>query len=118
MATQPEYALEEALLTQLEGMEYQRVRIDNEAAMLTNLKRQLEIHNGNISLTQGEFARVLNKLNTGGVTERAAAKSISARQRGDWPSLNVSPGVTASSVSIALSSFASCAALRAWTDAQ
>ena len=71
MATQPEYALEEALLTQLEGMEYQRVRIDNEAAMLANLKRQLEIHNGNISLTQGEFARVLNKLNTGGVTERA-----------------------------------------------
>ena len=50
MATQPEYALEEALLTQLEGMEYQRVRIDNEAAMLANLKRQLEIHNGNMGV--------------------------------------------------------------------
>ncbi len=71
MATQSEYALEEALLTQLEGLEYQRVSIDNEAGMLANLKRQLEIHNGNIRLTQGEFARVLNKLNTGGVTERA-----------------------------------------------
>jgi type I restriction enzyme R subunit len=71
MATQSEYALEEALLAQLEGLEYQRVSIDNEAGMLANLKRQLEVHNGNISLTQGEFARVLNKLNTGGVTERA-----------------------------------------------
>ena len=71
MGTQSEYALEEALLAQLEGLEYERVRIDNEAAMLANLKRQLEIHNGNISLTQGEFQRVLNHLNTGGVTERA-----------------------------------------------
>jgi type I restriction enzyme R subunit len=71
MATQSEYALEEALLAQLEGLEYQRVSIDNEAGMLANLKRQLEVHNGNISLTQGEFARILNKLNTGGVTERA-----------------------------------------------
>jgi len=71
MATQSEYALEEALLTQLEGLEYSRVSIDNDAGMLANLKRQLEVHNGNISLTQGEFARILNKLNTGGVTERA-----------------------------------------------
>ena len=71
MGTQSEYALEEALLAQLEGLEYQRVQIDTEAGMLANLKRQLEIHNGNISLTQGEFARVLNHLNTGGVTERA-----------------------------------------------
>jgi len=71
MATQSEYTLEEALLAQLEGLEYQRVSIDNEAGMLANLKRQLEVHNGNISLTQGEFARILNKLNTGGVTERA-----------------------------------------------
>jgi len=71
MGTQSEYALEEALLAQLESLEYQRVQIDSEAGMLANLKRQLEVHNGNISLTQGEFARVLNKLNTGGVTERA-----------------------------------------------
>lgn len=71
MGTQSEYALEEALLARLEGLKYERVRIDNEAGMLVNLKRQLEIHNGNISLTQGEFERVLNKLNTGGVTERA-----------------------------------------------
>ena len=49
MGMQPEYALEEALLAQFEGLEYERVRIDNEAAMLANLKRQLEIHNGNIS---------------------------------------------------------------------
>jgi len=71
MSTQSEYALEEALLAQLESMEYARVRIDNEAAMLANLKRQLEIHNPGITLTQSEFERVLNHLNTGTVVERA-----------------------------------------------
>ena len=71
MTTQSEYALEQGLLTQLEAMEYGRVRIDDEAAMLANLKRQLEIHNGNIRLTQSEFERVLNHLNTGMVVERA-----------------------------------------------
>lgn len=71
MSTQPEYLLEEALLTQLQGMEYERVQIDDEAAMLANLKRQLEIHNGNITLTSSEFERVLNHLNTGTIAERA-----------------------------------------------
>jgi len=52
-------------------MEYARVRIDHEAAMLANLKRQLEIHNDNIQLTQSEFDRVLNHLNTGTIVERA-----------------------------------------------
>lgn len=45
MTTQSEYALEEALITQLKGMEYSTVRIEHEAEMLANLKRQLEIHN-------------------------------------------------------------------------
>lgn len=71
MAIQPEYALEETLLAQLETLEYTLVRIDNEAGMLENLKRQLEAHNSNIRLTANEFARVLNHLNTGGVAERA-----------------------------------------------
>jgi len=69
-ATQSEYALEQSLIEQLERMKYARVRIDDEAAMLANLRRQLEIHN-NIQLTQSEFDRILNHLNTGTVVERA-----------------------------------------------
>lgn len=49
MTTQSEYALEQGLVAQLERMEYTRLRIDNEAAMLANLKRQLEIHNHDIT---------------------------------------------------------------------
>ncbi|HQU99318.1 MAG TPA: type I restriction endonuclease subunit R [Nitrosomonas sp.] len=71
MPTQSEFALEQGLIEQLERMEYARVRIDDEAAMLTNLKRQLEIHNGDIQLTQPEFERILNHLNTGSIVERA-----------------------------------------------
>ena len=71
MTTQSEYALEEALIAQLKSMEYTPVRIENEAEMLANFKRQLEIHNQNITLTAGEFERVLNHLNTGSVFERA-----------------------------------------------
>ena len=71
MATQSEFALEQGLIEQLECMEYARVRIDDEAAMLANLKRQLEIHNGDIQLTQAEFGCILNHLNTGSIVERA-----------------------------------------------
>lgn len=69
--TQSEYALEEALITQLKAMEYGFVRIDDEATMLANFKRQLEIHNAGISLSKTEFERILNHLNTGSVFERA-----------------------------------------------
>jgi type I restriction enzyme, R subunit len=71
MATQSEYALEAGLIKQLERMEYARVRIDDEAAMLANLKRQLEVHNKDITLTDKEFERVLFHLNTGTIIERA-----------------------------------------------
>lgn len=71
MSTQSEYVLEQGLIAQLERMEYTRVRIDNETAMLANLKRQLEIHNHGITLTPQEYERVLNHLNTGTVVERA-----------------------------------------------
>ena len=70
MSIQSEYALEAALINQLVGMEYANVVIEDESAMLANLKHQLEIHN-NIKLTSPEFDRVLNHLNTGGVFERA-----------------------------------------------
>ena len=52
-------------------MEYAIVMIDDEAAMLANLKRQLEIHNKDIQFTASEFDRILNHLNTGGVFDRA-----------------------------------------------
>lgn len=71
MTTQSEYALETALIAQLTGMEYASVMIDDEASMLANLKRQLEIHNKDISFTNNEFDRILNHLNTGGVFDRA-----------------------------------------------
>jgi type I restriction enzyme, R subunit len=71
MSVQSEYALEDALIKQLVGMEYARVDIEDESAMLANLKRQLEIHNKNISFTPNEFDRVLNHLNTGSVFDRA-----------------------------------------------
>lgn len=71
MTTQSEYALEEALIAQLKGMEYSFIRIEHEADMLANLKRQLEIHNGDISFSKSEFERILNHLNTGSVFERA-----------------------------------------------
>ncbi len=71
MTTQSEYALEVALINQLVGMEYANVAIEDEAQMLTNFKRQLEIHNNGIQLTSNEFERVLNHLNTGSVFERA-----------------------------------------------
>ena len=68
---QSEYALEAALIAQLVSMEYSKVVIDDEAAMLANLKRQLEIHNKDIKLTSTEFERVLIHLNTGSTFDRA-----------------------------------------------
>ena len=71
MTTQSEYELEKALIAQLVEMEYEPVRIENDADMRANFKRQLERHNKNISLTPSEFERILNHLNTGNVFERA-----------------------------------------------
>ena len=68
---QSEYALEEALMSQLQDMEYTRVAIDDEPMMLANLKHQLEIHNKGIKLTDSEFERVLIHLNTGTTFDRA-----------------------------------------------
>jgi len=71
LSTQSEYALEAALIAQLKGMEYDSVTLDDEAAMLANLKQQLQIHNKEIQFTPTEFERILNHLNTGSVFERA-----------------------------------------------
>ena len=59
---QPEQALEDGFVAQLIGQGYTRVAVTDEASMLANLKAQLEAFNG-LTLTQGEFSKVLNHLN-------------------------------------------------------
>ena len=70
MNTESEFILEDKLIAQLVELGYESVRIDDEAMMLGNLKRQLEIHN-EVTLSEAEFALVLNHLNNGSVFERA-----------------------------------------------
>ena len=70
MATQSEAQLEESLIARLGSLGWDRVTLVNEAALIANLKVQLEAHNG-LTLTQNEFARVLNHLDKGNVFDRA-----------------------------------------------
>ena len=70
MATQPEAVLEAKLIEQLVSLEYERVAVVNEDALLTNLKRQLEKHN-KTSFSDSEFKRITNHLNKGTVFEKA-----------------------------------------------
>ncbi len=71
MTTQSEQILENNLVTQLEKLGYGVVQVTDEAQLLTNLKAQLEKHNGK-TLSATEFAKVLNYLNKGtSVFERA-----------------------------------------------
>ena len=67
---QSEAQLEESLITQLTGLGYERVAVLDAAALEQNLKRQLEAHN-KLTLSNGEFQKVLNYLNKGNVFERA-----------------------------------------------
>ncbi|MGY6743608.1 MAG: type I restriction endonuclease subunit R [Cecembia sp.] len=70
MTTQPEQTLEHNLMQQLQQLGYQKVLIPDEAALLKNLKSQLEKHN-KTQLSEKEFAQILNALNKGSVFERA-----------------------------------------------
>ncbi len=70
MSIQPEQILENNLVAQLHSMDYQRVHITSEQDLLDNLQLQLEKHN-KLSLSEREFAKVLNHLNKGGVYDRA-----------------------------------------------
>ncbi|KYG77161.1 type I restriction endonuclease subunit R [Roseivirga echinicomitans] len=70
MTIQPEQALENKLIEQLQGLKYQFVTIKDEGDLLANLKTQLEKHNG-VSLTQKEFAQVINQLSKGSVFDKA-----------------------------------------------
>lgn len=70
MSKQSEQILEEQLIAQLQKLGYQYTVLNSEAALLTNLKNQLEKHN-NISLSTSEFDKVLNLLNKGSVFEKS-----------------------------------------------
>ncbi|MCU0341850.1 MAG: type I restriction endonuclease subunit R, partial [Spirosomaceae bacterium] len=70
MSTQPESALEEQLMAQLQKMGYERVVIRNEQDLVSNLKTQLEKHN-NVSLSASEFAQIINRLSSGPIFEKA-----------------------------------------------
>lgn len=85
MAKQPEQVLEEQLIEQLQKLNYSYVTIKDEAALLLNLKKQLEKHN-NISFSDKEFERVLNILSKGSVFEKAKTlreKQHIVRDNGD-----------------------------------
>lgn len=75
MTHQSEQTLESDLVAQLVAGGYSKVDLPDEAAMLANLRRQLETHNaaklGGVALTDTEFKSVLNHLGRGTVFERA-----------------------------------------------
>ena len=70
MTTQTEQQLENELIAQLGKMGWDRVAIADEAALIANLKTQLEKHNKTI-LSDAEFKQVLNKLSRGNIFEKA-----------------------------------------------
>ncbi len=85
MSKQSEQILEEQLIAQLQKLGYGYITLNNEAALLGNLKNQLEKHN-NISLSTSEFDKVLNLLNKGSVFEKSKTlrqKQHIVRDNGD-----------------------------------
>ncbi|MFP9118750.1 type I restriction endonuclease subunit R [Flavobacterium sp. RNTU_13] len=70
MTKQPEYILEENLVTQLVGLGYKKVTIKDEDQLIANLKTQLELHN-HTTLSPAEFKQVLNHLAKGNIFEKA-----------------------------------------------
>jgi len=70
MTRQSEQALEDNLVDQLQGLGYSFVPIVDEAALLANLKTQIEKHN-TASFSDTEFNRILNHLNKGSIFDRA-----------------------------------------------
>lgn len=70
MSVQSEAQLETELVTRLQGLGWAPVRLPDEATLYANLRAQLDAHNG-ITMTNAEFARVLNHLDKGGVFDRA-----------------------------------------------
>ena len=70
MTTESEQTLENKLVAQLETLGFEYVHINDEKALVDNLKIQLEKHN-KTSLSDGEFKQVLNKLGRGNIFGKA-----------------------------------------------
>lgn len=70
MTTQTEQQLENNLIDQLQGLGFERVQIEDETALIANLKVQLEKHN-KTALSDAEFKQILNKLARGNIFEKA-----------------------------------------------
>jgi len=70
MAAQSEQVLENKLIEQLVGLGYERVKVESEVDLLTNLQSQLEKHN-KTTFSASEFKRVVNHLEKGTVFEKA-----------------------------------------------
>ena len=69
--SQSEYTLEQELIEQLSNkLGFEKVTINDEASLLKNLKKQLEIHN-KTTFSEREFQRILNHLNSGNRFEKA-----------------------------------------------
>ena len=74
MTRQSEQTLEQQLLKQLHSLGHAPVQLNDEKALLANLKTQLEKHN-KVTFSDNEFKKVVNIINAGSVFERAK-KSI------------------------------------------
>lgn len=70
MTAQPEYILEENLVSQLQELGYSKVFIKDEVDLILNLKAQLGKHN-NASYSDNEFKKILNQLSKGNNYEKA-----------------------------------------------
>lgn len=70
MATQSEIEMEKALVAQLQELGYSFLGITNESQLVDNFRTQVEAHN-QITLSNDEFAQLLDKLNKGDIIERA-----------------------------------------------
>ena len=70
MAAQSEAVLEQELVTQLQTLGYEKVRISNDDDLVRNLKTQLEKHN-HITLSGREFQDVLVTLSRGNIFDKA-----------------------------------------------
>ena len=89
MTTQSEQTLENILISQLQSQGYERVFIDNEDDMVSNLRIQIEEHN-DVELSDSEFKHVLNHLAKGGVYDRAVTlRNKMSLKRDDGTSKNI-----------------------------
>lgn len=71
MTTQSEQILEAGLIDTLIKMNYKRVQIEDEPALIANFRQQLDVHN-KTKLTDEEFNRVMIHLESGSIFDKAS----------------------------------------------